>query len=51
MVVALSRRDGQAVERERDDEVAANAGGQVERVVGVAFGGVEFALCDLHPRA
>ena len=48
MIVALGRRDGEAVESERDDEVAAEASRQVERVVGIAFGGVEFALRDLH---
>ena len=51
MIVALGRRDGEAVEGERDDEVATKAARQVERVVGIAFGGVEVALCDLDARA
>ena len=48
MVVTLGRRDGEALEGERDDEVAADAGGHFERVVGVTIGSVELTLCDLH---
>ena len=51
MVVTLGRRDGEAVEGERDDEVTADAGGHLERVVRVAFGSVEFTLRDLHAGA
>ena len=44
MVATLSRHGGQAVEGERDDEFTAQAGSQIDRVVRVAFGRVEFAL-------
>jgi hypothetical protein len=48
-VVSLTRRDREALEGERDDEVAANAGGHFERVVGVALEQVfAVAFNDIH---
>ena len=49
VVVTSSRGDGEAVEGEWDDEVAAKTGGQLECFVGIAFGSVQLAVRDLHP--
>ncbi len=51
VVVGFGRDSGKAVEGEGKEEVTLEPGRQVERVVGVAFGGVEFALRDLDARA
>ena len=51
VVVGFGRDSGKAVEGKGNEEVTLEPGRQVERVVGVAFGGVEFALRDLDARA
>jgi hypothetical protein len=46
VVAGFTRHDGKAVESEWDDEITPDAGRQIDRVVGIAFGRVELTVRD-----
>ena len=51
IVACTARHDRKAVESKRNEQVTAERSRYVECLAGVAFGSVEFTLCDLNERA